>query len=111
MKIPKLPFSGTLLFAYLLYSGFVPVSTSHSIILFSLTAFAAFQYYIDSHKTPSIKQDVERVRTELLGELKSAKEMYEQKLAELKQEQQRIQIDRANEKASTSSTKKPAIKF
>jgi hypothetical protein len=111
MKSPKLPLSGTLLFSYAVYSTFVPVSISHSIIIFSLAGFAAFQYYIDSHKTPSTLQEVARVRTELLEELQTSKEYYELKLAELKQELSRQAIERANASASGPATKKPAIKF
>lgn len=110
MILPKIPLAGTLLLSYAVYSTFVPVSIPHSIILFSLAAFAALEQYLNSHKTPSILQEVERVKEELLKEMQKTKETYELRLAELKQEQQRINIDRANEKASVPS-KKPTIKF
>lgn len=107
---PKLPLAGTLLVSYVVYSTFVPVSTAHSIILFSLAGFSAFEQYINSHKTPSIRQDVKKLRLELLKEMETQKESYEQKLAELKQEQQRFAIERANSVSASSKTKQ-SIQF
>jgi len=110
MKIPKIPLAGALLFSYALYSTFVPVSIPHSIILFSLAGYAAFEQYLNSHKTPSIIQSVEELKVELRKELRASEEAYELKLSLLKQEQQRTAIERANA-TSASSTKKSPIQF
>lgn len=109
MKL-KIPFAGTLLLAYVVYTTFVPVSISHSIILFSLAAFAGFELYVQSHQLPSIKKTVEDLRTELFKEMQIQKETHEAKLQELEDEQSRQALIRAN--SSSSSKPKPSpIKF
>lgn len=109
MKLPKLPLAGTLLVSYAVYSAFVPVSIAHSIILFSLAALTGFDIYIQSHQLPSMKKMVEDVRNEMFTKLQEQKEDHEVKLQELKEEQTRQAIARAN--SSSSSPKKNPIQF
>lgn len=111
MKLPKLPLAGTLLVLYAVYSTFVPVSIAHSIILFSLAAVYGFDKHLQSTKIPSTQKLVHDLREELYKEMKQQKEIYESKLAELKQEQQRIAIERANASSSVSSKPKSTIQF
>lgn len=110
MKLPQLPLAGTLLLSYTVYTAFVPVSIAHSIILLSLAGFTAFDQYIKSHHLPSITKRMDELRLELLKELQTQKELHEGKLQELKSEQSRQAIERANQ-ISASSTKKSPIQF
>lgn len=105
MNFPKIPFAGTLLFAYLLYSGFVPVSTSHSIIILSLALFAGFEQFQKHQQLPSTQKKLDDFHTELKTKL----EEFDAKLLELKNEQTRQSIERAN--SSSASSKKTPIKF
>jgi cytochrome c-type biogenesis protein CcmH/NrfG len=110
MKIPRIPLPGTLLLAYSVYSAFVPISIAHSIVLFSLALLTGFDIYIQSHQLPSITKKIENLKNEMLEQFKKDKEIYEDKLQELKFEQSRQSIERANF-SSAPSVKKPAIKF
>lgn len=111
MKLPKLPLAGTLLLSYSVYTAFVPVSIAHSIILFSLAALFGFDRYCQLLQLPSMDKRMEDIRTELNQALNLQKETYEAKLAELKSEQSRQAIDRANASASSSSKKRTDILF
>lgn len=111
MKLPKLPLAGTLLLSYTLYSTFVPVSIAHSIILLSLAAFAGFNLYIESHQLPSTEKKIEDLRLELVKQMSEQKEIYEAKLQELKDEQTRQSIARANSTSASSTPKKAPIQF
>lgn len=110
MKFPKLPLSGTLLFSYVVYSTFVPVSIAHSIILFSLALLAGFNLYIQSIKSPSLSLQIETLRNELVQQLENQRGIYEAKLQALESEQQRQAIARANS-GSNSAPKKAPIQF
>lgn len=109
MKLPRLPLAGTLILSYVVYTTFVPVSIAHSIILLSLAAFAGFELYIQSHQLPSTQKKIEDLRTELLKELESTKETYEEKLQALEAEQQRQAIAKVN--SVSSAPKKSPIQF
>lgn len=110
INFPKIPLAGTLLVSYAVYTGFVQISIAHSIILLSLAGFAAFDQYIKSHHTPSLEKKMDELRLELNKELQTQKESNEAKLQELKEEQTRQSIARANA-SSSSSTKKPSVLF
>jgi cell division protein FtsB len=110
-NLPKLPLAGTLLFSYSVYTTFVPVSIAHSIILFSLALLTGFDIYIQSHQLPSTAKKIADLRNEMLEQLKKDQEIYEAKLQELKEEQQRQAIARANASSSGSVSKKPTIQF
>lgn len=105
----KLPLAGTLLVLYAVYSTFVTASISHSIIIFSLAALVAFDQYIKSHQLPSMDKKMDELRLELLKELQSQKEIHEAKLQELKAEQTRQTIERAN--SGSASSKKPTTPY
>lgn len=108
ISIPKLPFAGTLVALYIVYTGFVPVSIAHSIILLSLSAFAAFELYINSHQLPSTQKKIDDVKNELFTELKKQQETFEARLQEIKDEQTRTAMLRAS---APSAPKKAPIQF
>lgn len=109
MKFPKLPFAGTLLVCYVVYSAFVPVSTPHSIILFSLSLLTGFELYIQSHKTPRTEKLLADIRNEMLQTMERDRDTFEKKLKELHEEQTRQSIARAN--SQSGAPKKAPIQF
>lgn len=109
MNLPKLPLAGTLLVSYAVYTTFVPVSISHSIILFSLAALTGLDLYIQSHRTPSALKMMEEMKLELVQLMEKQKVEHEVKLQELKEEQTRQSLLRAN--SSSSTPKKSPISF
>ena len=102
----RIPLAGTLLFAYLVYTAFVAVSIPHSIILLSLAGLTGFELYIKVQQLPSMEKRMSDLKLELSKQM----EVYDAKLAELKQEQQRVAIERANA-ASSAPSKKTQIVF
>ncbi len=108
--LQKLPLAGTLLVSYLVYSAFVPVSIAHSIILCSLAAFAAYDKFLVTTKSPSMELLVSSLRLEIDSKLEKQKENYEAKLQALESEQSRQAIAKINS-GSSASIKKPSIQF
>ena len=102
----SLPLSGPILLLYLVYTTFVPVSTSHSLIIFSLALLTAFEMFLKLHQTPSIEKKLQGIKEDMDKEM----EGLHAKLLELKQEQSRLAIERASANASVSIKKTP-IKF
>lgn len=109
MKLPKLPFAGTLLFCYAVYTAFVPVSIAHSIILFSLSLLTGFELYIQSHQLPSVLTRIENSRNELQKVMDKDRESFDKKLKELQEDMSRQAIARANQ--NTGAPKKAPIQF
>jgi hypothetical protein len=109
--IPKLPLAGTLLVSYAVYSAFVPVSIAHSIIVFSLTLFAGFDHYLQSHQLPSTNTKIEDLRKEMSSKLEQQKADYEVKLQKVEEEMSRQAIARANSSSVSSQPKKAPIAF
>ena len=110
MKLPKLPLAGTILVTYLLYTAFVPVSMAHSIILLSLAALCGFDFFLKQHQQPRMEKQMSDFQEEILKLLNTQKEEHEVKLLELKNEQSRQSIERANSSSASSKPKLP-VKF
>lgn len=109
MKFPKLPFAGTLLLSYAVYTCFVQVSIAHSIILLSLAVAYSYDSFLKSIKTPSILKLMTDMQEDFNRKLKEQKESHEAKLQEVKEEQQKHHIAKIN--SSASSPKKAPIQF
>lgn len=97
-----------LLVAYLLYSPFISINISHSIILFSLAGLFGFHQYLQhSELTSKFKTEVAKLKTDLEQEIKSNKENYELRLKRVEEENTKLALGLARAPSSTSSPTTP----
>lgn len=93
-----------LLFAYIVYSAFVPVTIAHSLIAFSLALLAGYQSHISrSENTKHNKEVLEQLKNDFDSKLNGVKEAHEKKLSKLEDEVAKMALNTLPPKTASSS--------
>jgi Co/Zn/Cd efflux system component len=95
-----------LLVAYLIYSAFIQVNTSHSIILFSLAGLCGYSQWLLSKSTPNVHEEIAKLKSELEQKLEKQKELHDRKLSEIEGEMTKVSLSIVRAAPSPSSSEK-----
>lgn len=101
-----------LLIAYLVYSGFVPVGISHSVIVLSLAALSGYQLHISRQETHKYNEEVlKQLKNELEAKLEQQKEFYAKKISKLEDETAKLALNHIPPKVAVSPPQPRKIVF
>jgi hypothetical protein len=93
-----------LLFAYCIYTAFVPLSIAHSLIILSLAALCGYQSYISRQETTKYNNEaLTGLKNEFETKLEEQKEFYAKKIAKLEDEVAKMALNTLPPKAPSSS--------
>lgn len=96
---------GVLLVSYLLYTPFITINLSHSLILFSLAGLFGFSQYLQHSEQPSLTTELAKLKTELEHQIKTNKENYEIRLKKTEDEVTKVALSASRNPSSNSTAR------